>query len=151
MLSPGPLGRLLLTMGIGTSHPQGTGTFVQGIIAVRVTGLLEVFFQNTSQSTKEQLGKGQETRLPFLFKSPSLHMLTALHHCCSAAQGLQGSGKPPFLPTQPVDFSSGRPRIIFKREVGDSSLCVGVPSGILLTEASSLPGEWEVGIPLLRA
>lgn len=148
MLSPGPLGRLLPTMGIGTNQPQSTGTFVQGIIVGRVVGLLEVF-QNMSQSTKQQHSKGWQTRLPFLSKSVSLHMLSTLHHCCSSVQGLQGSGKPPFLLTQPVDFSSGRPRIIFKREVGDSSLCVGVLSGSLL--ASSLPGEWEAGIPLLRA
>lgn len=78
----------------------------------------------------------------------SLHMLTTLHHCVLQPRDWQGSGKPLLIP---VDFGSGRPRITFKREVGDSSLCGGVPSGILLTEATSLPGEWEVGIPLLRA
>lgn len=45
-------------------------------------------------------------------------------------------GKPCLLPKQSVDFSPGRPVILFKREAGDSSFVWGVPSGILLTAAN---------------
>lgn len=52
------------------------------------------------------------------------------------------------LPTLPVGFSLVRLVMRrLRREVGDSSCVWAVPSGICLTAATGVPGEWEAGIP----